>query len=46
MNKILKYILIVNFRYTYLKPKRILNIKLYSDNSDANSGYSDRLYEI
>ncbi|OGZ33565.1 MAG: hypothetical protein A2Y98_01360 [Candidatus Portnoybacteria bacterium RBG_19FT_COMBO_36_7] len=34
--------LIVNFRNTYLKPKRILNTKLYSDNSDAHSDYSDR----
>lgn len=38
--------LIVNFRNTYLKPKRILNTKLYSDNSDANSEYSDRFNEI
>jgi len=35
--------LIVNFRNSYLKPKRILNSKFYSDNSDANSGYSGRL---
>lgn len=27
--------MIVNFRNTYLKPKRILNTKLYSDNSDV-----------
>ena len=27
--------LIVNFRNVYLKPKRILNTKMYSDNSDA-----------
>ena len=27
--------LIINFRSTYLKPKRILNIKIYSDHSDA-----------
>ncbi len=27
--------LIVNFRSTYLKPKRILNTKIYSDHSDA-----------
>jgi len=34
--------LIVNFRNTYLKPKRILNIKIYSDNSDEYLSYSDR----
>jgi len=38
--------LIVNFRNTYLKPKRILNTKLYSDNSDVpqqrDSDHSDR----
>ena len=34
--------LIVNFRNTYLKPKRVLNTKIYSDNSDVNSDYSDR----
>ena len=27
--------LIINFRNTYLKPKRILNTKIYSDHSDA-----------
>ena len=27
--------LIINFRSTYLKPKRILNTKIYSDHSDA-----------
>lgn len=27
--------LIVNFRNVYLKPKRILNTKIYSNNSDA-----------
>jgi GxxExxY protein len=35
--------LIVNFRNTYLKPKRILNTKLHSDNSDVNSDNSDRI---
>ncbi|MBI4130722.1 GxxExxY protein [Candidatus Roizmanbacteria bacterium] len=36
--------LIVNFRSLYLKPKRILNIKLFhSEHSDGNSDYSDRL---
>jgi GxxExxY protein len=29
--------MIVNFRNTYLKPKRVLNTKIYSDNSDVNS---------
>ncbi len=33
--------LIVNFRATYLKPKRVLNSG-YSDNSDENSEHSDR----
>ncbi len=36
--------LIVNFRYTYIKPKRILNnnyihSNLYSDHSDKDSGH-------
>jgi GxxExxY protein len=35
--------IIVNFRNTYLKPKRILNTKLHSDNSDVNSDNSDRV---
>lgn len=34
--------MIVNFRNTYLKPKRVLNTKIYSDNSDENSDHSDR----
>jgi len=34
--------MIVNFRNTYLKPKRILNIKSYSDNLDVDPDYSDR----
>ncbi len=34
--------MIFNFRNTYLKPKRVLNTKLYSDNSDGNLNYSDR----
>ena len=37
--------LIFNFRNTSLKPKRVLNTKLYSENSDDNSDYSDR-FEI
>jgi len=37
--------LIVNFRNTYLKPKRVLNTKLYSENSDGNLENSDR-FEI
>jgi len=37
--------LIVNFRNTYIKPKRVLNVKMYSDNSDADSDYSDRPYQ-
>ncbi len=32
---------IVNFRSTFLKPKRILNTKLYSDHSDVHSDHSD-----
>jgi GxxExxY protein len=34
--------IIVNFRNTYLKPKRILNTKLFSDNSNVNSDNSNR----
>ncbi len=34
--------LIVNFRAAFLKPKRVLNANYDSDNSDANSGHSDR----
>lgn len=34
--------LIVNFRNSYLKPKRVLNTKLYSDYSDGHSDYSNR----
>lgn len=38
--------LIINFRSTYLKPKRVLNIRTYSDNSDVprrrDSYHSDR----
>lgn len=34
--------LIVNFRNTYLKPQRVLNHNLFSDNSDVNSDHSDR----
>lgn len=34
--------LIVNFRSVYLKPKRILNTKIYSENSDKNTDFSDR----
>lgn len=34
--------LIVNFRGTYLKPKRVLNSD-YSEHSDAHSGHSDRM---
>lgn len=37
--------MIINFRSTYLKPKRILNTKIYSDNSDANSDNSDRFID-
>ena len=37
--------MIINFRSTYLKPKRVLNTKKYSDNSDVNSDNSDRSYE-
>ncbi len=35
--------LIVNFRESHLKPKRVLNTKLHSENSDANSENSDRV---
>jgi len=35
--------LIVNFRNSYLKPKRVLNSDFYSGNSDKNSNYSGRL---
>ncbi len=38
--------LIVNFHSTYLKPKRILNTKAYSEHSDVNSDNSDRSFEI
>jgi GxxExxY protein len=38
--------LIVNFRSTYLKPKRVLNIKAHSEHSDVNSDNSDRSFEI
>jgi len=34
--------MIVNFRSTYLKPKRIINSKFDSSNSGENSGYSGR----
>ena len=34
--------LIVNFRDSHLKPKRVLNSALYSGHSDANSENSDR----
>ncbi len=35
--------LIVNFRESHLKPKRVLNTKLHSENSDVNSENSDRV---
>lgn len=35
--------LIVNFRNTFIKPKRILNTKIYSEHSDVNSDNSDRI---
>ncbi len=35
--------LIVNFRNSYLKPKRVLNTKIFSDNSDEDLNYSDRI---
>lgn len=38
--------LIVNFRNTYLKPKRVLNAALYLGHSGDNLGYSGRPYEI
>lgn len=34
--------LIVNFRSTYLKPKRVINSKFNSDNSGVYSSYSGR----
>jgi len=38
--------MIINFRNTYLKPKRVLNTKIYSEHSDVNSDNSDRSYKI
>lgn len=34
--------LIINFRESHLKPKRVLNTKLHSEHSDVNSENSDR----
>jgi GxxExxY protein len=34
--------LLINFRHTYLKPKRIINSNFDSGNSGADSGYSGR----
>ncbi len=34
--------LIVNFRESHLKPKRVLNTQLFSEHSDDNSENSDR----
>jgi len=34
--------MIINFRNTYLKPKRVLNSALYSGHSDVNSDHSGR----
>lgn len=35
--------LIINFRNTFVKPKRVLNTKIYSEHSDVNSDNSDRI---
>src|SRR3989338_4269242 len=49
-NQMMKYLtllkkelgLIVNFRASFLKPKRILNPNLHSEHSGGHSGHSDR----